>query len=65
MKLLLIATEYYAYNSVPLVKSIKPLTIIEAKWDKTEKGLNEPLFIKLDALSGHESNYDLHRLQSY
>ena len=34
MKLILIAKEYYAYNSVPSVESIKLLAIIEAKRKK-------------------------------
>ena len=46
----LIATEYYAYNSVPSVERIKLLTIIEAKWDKTEEGVNAQLFIILSVL---------------
>ena len=52
MKLPLSATEYYTYNSVPSVESLKILTIIEAKMGKTEEGLNAPLFIKLYVLSG-------------
>ena len=51
MKLSLIATEYYAYNSEPSVESIKLLTIIKQKRDKTEVGLNAQLFIKLSVLS--------------
>ena len=41
------ATEYYAYNSLPSVESIKHMTSIEAKWDKTEKGKNAQLFINI------------------
>ena len=45
------------------------MTIIEAKmhvpWDKTEEEYNVQLFVKLSTLKGLESNYNLHRLQSY
>ena len=43
------ATEYYAYNSVLSVESIK---LLKQKWDKTEEGQNALLFIKLSVLSG-------------
>ena len=38
-------------NSEPSVESIKLLTIIKQKRDKTEVGLNAQLFIKLSVLS--------------
>ena len=41
------------------------MTIIEAKTGKTEETQSAQLCIKLFALSGLESNYDLHRLQLY
>ena len=38
---------------------------MKQKGNKTEVGQDAQLFIKLFALSGLESNYDLYRLQSY
>ena len=58
LKFPLIATEYFSYYSRHIVESIKLKITIKAKWDKTEEGRNEQLFIKLFALSGLESNYD-------
>ena len=49
--------------SVLSVESIKRMTIIEAKWDKTEEVKKAKLFITLFALSGLEPNYNLDRLQ--
>ena len=50
---------------VPNAESITLMTIIEEKMDKTEEGQNAQLFIKLFALSGLESDYNLYKLQSY
>ena len=45
-------------------ESVKLMTIIEAKMGQTEEGKKPQLFIKLFALSGLSSNYNLYRLQS-
>ena len=47
------------------VESIKLITIIFGKWDKTEEGQNAKLFIKLFALTELGSKYILCRLSSY
>ena len=52
MKLPLFATEYYAYNSVPSIESIKLLTIIEAKMGQNGIKSKSAIFIKLSVLSG-------------
>ena len=38
-------SDYYAYNSVPSVESIRLMTIILGKWDKTEEGQNAQLLL--------------------
>ena len=53
----LTATEYYACNSVPSVESMKLIKIIEAK--KGQNSRRSQLLIRLSALKGLESNYDL------
>ena len=57
----LTATEKYGYKSVPSVENIKLTTIIEAITGQNGRGLK---CATLCELSGLESNYDLHRLQS-
>ena len=38
---------------------------MKQKCDKPKEGQNAQLFMRLSALSGIESNYELYRLQSY
>ena len=54
LKFPLIATEYYAFNSVPNVESKKLMTIMYEKWDKTEKGKMRNFLI----------NYNLYRMMT-
>ena len=59
-----LTTTEYAYNSVPSVGSIKLMTIFVAKMGQNGRKQNAQLFLKLTALSGIKSNFDLNKLLS-